>query len=291
MITIATHNGGFHADDVFAVAAFQLLLGLDNISVIRTRDEAVIASADYVVDVGGVYDHKQKRYDHHQNGAPMRENGIPYAGFGFMWRHYGAKISCSDEVAAAVDEKLCWPIDLIDNAIPVWERGQYDIAPFSWDGVLQTWRAEESRGEDMDEQFLEAADLARAYLKRKIQREQVKLEQKQKAQALYESSQEHAILVSDMYIPRSEFIDKEDVNTVVFPRAGDMGAGWVAVAVQVSKDSFQTRVQFPEAWAGLRDQELAHVSDIEDAVFCHKDRYMFIAQTRESAIAAAKLAK
>jgi uncharacterized UPF0160 family protein len=53
MKTVATHSGGFHADDVFAVATFQLLLGKENIQVIRTRDEAVIAAADYVVDVGG----------------------------------------------------------------------------------------------------------------------------------------------------------------------------------------------------------------------------------------------
>ena len=89
MKTVVTHSGNFHGDDVFAVAAFQLLLGVDEVQVIRTRDDATIEKGDYVVDVGGVYDHEQNRYDHHQPGAPVRENGIPYAAFGLMWKHYG----------------------------------------------------------------------------------------------------------------------------------------------------------------------------------------------------------
>ena len=54
-IKIITHNAGFHTDDVFAVATLQLLLG-DKTEVIRTRDEEIIQSGDYVVDVGGIYD-------------------------------------------------------------------------------------------------------------------------------------------------------------------------------------------------------------------------------------------
>ena len=38
-IIIATHSGSFHADDLFAVATLSLLLGKENIEVIRTRDE------------------------------------------------------------------------------------------------------------------------------------------------------------------------------------------------------------------------------------------------------------
>lgn len=34
--------------------------------IIRTRDPVKLEKCDVVVDVGGVYDHKQHRYDHHQ---------------------------------------------------------------------------------------------------------------------------------------------------------------------------------------------------------------------------------
>ena len=290
MIKVVTHSGGFHGDDVFAVAAFQLLLGKENVAVIRTRDEAVIADGDYVVDVGGVYDAAHRRFDHHQPGAPVRENGIPYAGFGLMWKHYGEEICGSKEVADKIEEKLCVPIDASDNALNIWQLGQFELAPLEWDDILQVWRAEPTRGEDMDEQFLKAVDVARAYLERVIQRGKIKLVLKEKAAALYESSSEHSILISDEYVPRSEYIQHEDVNMVVIPRFDD-NPGWCAVGVQVSESDYLTRIRFPEEWAGLRDDELAKVSGIQDAVFCHKDRYLFIAKSKESAIAAARMAK
>ena len=36
--------------------------------VVRTRDPAVLADLDIIVDVGGVYDPETHRYDHHQRG-------------------------------------------------------------------------------------------------------------------------------------------------------------------------------------------------------------------------------
>lgn len=288
MITIATHSGSFHADDVFSIAAFQLLLGKDNLTVIRTRDEDAIADADYVVDVGGVYDHDAKRYDHHQIGAPVRDNGIPYAGFGLMWRHYGEEICGSKEVADRIEEKLCWPIDLGDNAIKVWESGKYDIRPFEWDGVLKAWQAESTLDEDPDEHFLQAVEVARGYLERIIIKGRIKLEQKQLAEHLYESSTDKTVLISDQYIARSLFIPHEDVHLIVFPR--DDTNDWMAVAVQIEDTGFATRVRFPESWAGLRDKELAAVAGFPDAKFCHKDRYMFIAKSKESVLEAVKLA-
>ena len=47
---VATHNGKFHADDVFAVATLSLVFASE-IQVCRTRDEVTIATADIVVDV------------------------------------------------------------------------------------------------------------------------------------------------------------------------------------------------------------------------------------------------
>jgi len=77
-VTIATHNGNFHADDVFSVAALKCIY--PSIKLIRTRDLELIGQADIVLDVGGVYDPDAGRFDHHQRGgAGERENGIPYS--------------------------------------------------------------------------------------------------------------------------------------------------------------------------------------------------------------------
>jgi hypothetical protein len=49
-----THDGPFHADDVFADAV--LRAARDDVRLTRSRDPAVIADADLVFDVGGSYD-------------------------------------------------------------------------------------------------------------------------------------------------------------------------------------------------------------------------------------------
>lgn len=111
---IATHNGNFHADDVFTVAALKQLF--TSAKIIRTRDLDVIAQADLVLDVGGVYDADTGRFDHHQRGgAGARENGIPFSSFGLMWQKYGLKLCSGDqEVADSVDKNLVSAIDAID---------------------------------------------------------------------------------------------------------------------------------------------------------------------------------
>ena len=87
-ITIATHNGNFHADDVFSIAALKNIFPAFNL--VRTRDLEVIGKADVVIDVGGIYDPETGRFDHHQRGgAGERENGIPYSSFGLVWKKYG----------------------------------------------------------------------------------------------------------------------------------------------------------------------------------------------------------
>lgn len=111
MIKIATHSGGFHTDDVFAIAALQLVHGKENIEIIRTRDESILEQADIVVDVGGVYDVATKRFDHHQNGGPVRANGIPYAAFGLVWLEYGEQVSGSKEVADEIERMLVLAVD------------------------------------------------------------------------------------------------------------------------------------------------------------------------------------
>ncbi len=113
-ITVATHNGNFHADDVFSIAALRHIL--PTFKLIRTRDLELIAQADIVIDVGGEYDPAAGRFDHHQRGgAGERENGIPYSSFGLIWQKYGLELCQGDpDVAHAVDAGLVSTIDAID---------------------------------------------------------------------------------------------------------------------------------------------------------------------------------
>ena len=105
---LITHNGSFHADDIFACATLSLMLEKagEKFEVIRTRDEEIIKTGDYVFDVGGIYDENLNRFDHHQiGGAGKRQGGIEYSSFGLVWKKFGEEICGSKEVALTIDKK------------------------------------------------------------------------------------------------------------------------------------------------------------------------------------------
>jgi len=130
--TLVTHNGSFHADDIFACATLALLLEGkgEQFEIIRTRDEEIIKSGDYVFDVGGVHDEEKNRFDHHQKGgAGKRDNGIEYASFGLVWKKFGIGL-CGDQKAVdLIDEKLVAPIDAFDNGLDLVEN-KFKISPY-----------------------------------------------------------------------------------------------------------------------------------------------------------------
>lgn len=286
MIKIVTHSGGFHADDVFAIATFDLLLGSENIEVVRTRDEAVIDGADYVVDVGGVYDFEQKRFDHHQPGAPVRENGIPYAGFGLVWKHYGVEVCGDEEVAQIIDEKLCQPIDAGDNGLDVVSPTALGLSVFSFDKFIKEWRVDGAGSDEMDVQFAKVVTIMKEYLVHYIANTKRKLAEKALAEKLYEESSDKKVIVSDVGLSSKYFIETE-TEVVVFPESVEEGR-WLVSAVPRAKDTMEAKVHFPESWAGLRDDELVKVAGIDDLVFCHKGLHFLVAGNREAALAAVK---
>ncbi len=60
----ATHDGTFHADEVFAIAALGMLG--EPLEVVRTRKPDELSAADLRVDVGFKYDPAAGNFDHHQ---------------------------------------------------------------------------------------------------------------------------------------------------------------------------------------------------------------------------------
>jgi len=273
MYTIVTHSGSFHADDVFSIAAFQMLLGIENTTFNRTRDEAVIAAADYVVDVGGVYNHVTKRYDHHQPGAPVRENGIPYAGFGLMWRHYGQEITGSTDTANYIEEHLCQPIDAGDNGVTLYELNDYQVKPFELYNFVSLYNPPWGSTESRDEQFIKAAE-----------------RQNQLIAAVYEAASDKTLLEFTVPVSMMAVVQYPDVHVIVCPDDPATNDNWTATCVRKDFNTFASRVSFPESWAGLRSAELAAQSGLADAVFCHKARFLFVGGSKQSALAAAQQA-
>jgi uncharacterized UPF0160 family protein len=65
------------------------------------------------------------------------------------------------------------------------------------------------------------------------------------------------------------------------------GGNWMVDAMPTEPGSFAQILPLPEAWAGLRGQELAAVSGIADAVFVHPQRFVAAAGSCEGALAMA----
>lgn len=291
MTRIVTHDGGFHADDAFAVASLLLHTG-GNAEVVRTRDPQVIAAGDFVADVGGEYDVARNRFDHHQpGGAGVRTNGIPYAAFGLVWKKFGAALSGSPEIAARIDLKLVQPIDAADNGI---QLGTYEGAP-AFPYVIQnavfafepSWN-EKDRSLDMG--FTEAREFAQRILEREIIHAHDAALGEERVRAAYEAAEDKRIIVLDAkYDWDAVLEEKPEPLFVITPDRGPSG-NWRAHAVRAQSHSFVSRFSFPTAWAGKRDAELAALSGVPDAVFCHNKLFTVASRTKEGALALAKKA-
>lgn len=132
VIRIASHDGPFHSDDVLAVAILTTIF--PDHQIIRSRDPDILDMADIVVDVGGVYDHRARRYDHHMKDPPEDRNGHILSSAGLIWRHYGGAyiraigiprdytyksrtINLVEQVLKIINTRWIYPIDRCDNGV------------------------------------------------------------------------------------------------------------------------------------------------------------------------------
>lgn len=290
MKKIVTHDGKFHADDIFGVAVLQVVFGAEELNIVRTREQSEIDGADIVLDVGGEYDPARYRFDHHQNGAPVRENGIPYAAFGLVWKEYGEQVAGTKEIAEKIDNRFVQPIDAGDNGVALYTTNHFEVSPLELHAFLESFMPPLGSDRNEDEAFFKAVDIAREYLLRVIENYQAKEILKAEATRAYEASEDKQVLVFDSPMKRGIFSDFEGVLAIVTPVGSD-GFKWSAQVVPLEGESFATKSLFPVEWAGLKDGELETVSGINGALFCHKGRFLFMSKTKEGAIAAAKQAK
>lgn len=288
-ITLVTHNADFHADDVFAAATLKLFLKKP-VTIIRTRDEKLISTGDYVFDVGGEYDAEKNRFDHHQQGgAGKRENGIPYAAFGLVWKKFGAQVAGSAEIAAKIEERLVVPIDAHDNGVDVWKSVD-TVKPFIIQNCIQsflpTWK--EPEGSE-DTFFGEIIPIAEALLEREIKQAGDILEANHFVEEAYRNAADKRLLVLDQPYPFWEASKNHpEILFVVYP--GKNHSYWKISTVQKEPGSFANRKDLPKAWAGKRDGELAVITGIPDVIFCHNGRFRAGAKSREGILKLAELA-
>lgn len=284
-LTLITHDGTFHTDDVFACATLSLVFAGQELEIVRSRDERDIARGDIVFDVGGVYDPARGRFDHHQKGgAGVRDNGIPYASFGLVWKEYGHMVAGSVENAAFIDEQLVQGIDAHDNGVDI---GETKVRSYTVGDIISSFRPTWQEDTSLLKSFFDAVSLAQTILSRMIVHAKSFSEAQSFITQAYEHASDKRFIVLDREYPGwNEALQKfEEPLFVIYERTS---GGWSVKGVRKNNDSFELRSAFPVHWAGLRDQEFAHVSGVPDAIFCHNQRFMVVARTREGALALAK---
>ena len=79
----------------------------------------------------------------------------------------------------------------------------------------------------------------------------------------------------------------EKVLYVLYPEKPTPDAKWRIQAVPVTKDSFQSRKPLPEAWRGVRDDQLDQVTGVPGGVFVHAAGFIGGSKTFEGAKAMA----
>jgi uncharacterized UPF0160 family protein len=283
-ITIATHNGNFHADDVFSIAALKNIFS--SFTLVRTRDHEIINKADIVIDVGGEYDADAGRFDHHQRGgAGQRENGIPYSSFGLVWQKYGLEICQGNQaVANSVDAGLVSVIDAIDcghvEGVAQGISLSHTISMFN-----PTWQEDN----DFDSCFDEAVIFASRVLTRFIASANGGISAKEIVSRAVESAVDPRVIVLEKYTPwkRTVHALSTEALFMVFPSPSGQ---WRIQAVPVELGSFEDRKSLPKAWAGLSDLALKEVTGIDDAMFCHNGLFIAGAESFEGTMKMASMA-
>ena len=268
-----THNGKFHADDVFSTA----LLFYINPEIQITRGNKVPEDFE-----GIVYDIGRGTYDHHQKDSRVRENGIPYAAFGLLWEELGGEI-LGDELAERFDEEFVQPLDQNDNTGEKNELASL-IGTFnlSWD--------EEGNN---DHAFFQAVSVAGMILENKFAKYKGNERADQQVEVYLmdldneimqgrKTKKDKRILVMPKFVPCQKRLSETEIEFIVFPS----NRGGYCIQPLKKMNSMNYKCSFPQEWLGLEGDELQSATGLTSASFCHKGGFLMTVGELEDAVEA-----
>lgn len=308
-MVIVTHSGKFHADDAWAVAVLDILF--PHAEVVRTRDPDQVEAADFAVDVGGIWDPASGRFDHHQKGFDgARPTGVPYASAGLVWKEYGARCVATladthagyplsadkaAEMAHAIDADIVQYLDLSDVGAAKNAPGGYGLSAVV-SGFNPNWLDEQrlGYGEAADEhrmsQFLRAVEMLTDIMINAVKYRVgalLSVELVRQGEVLEGG---RLLFLKNGAVPWTQIVRKEMPNVMFVISHNIAEQRYMIHTIPVSPDSFKARADLPAAWAGLRDAQLAAVTGVADAGFCHNGRFIASAKSYEGIRTMASLA-
>ena len=323
-VNALTHTPPHHADEAFATAILSVLYPL---TVFCTRDEEVIRDFEgFMYDVGGEYDHARKRYDHHQRGFEEwhvcggdgrgdggggddgsdkgrgdKDSGHKMAAAGLVWRHYGARATKRilgetdgedfvNEVAKLVDEKLLAGLDANDNG-ELTDDGALMTIP----GMMGMFNVQWDEEGDPEEAFLATVKIAQQILARAVVVAAGYVRGREIVNASVAKASGRYFMLYRMVNGWAEMVaesDDEKARELLYGITKDstMKAWRVRALPPDAGHMMAMRKPFPKKWCGLSGAELAAVTGVKTASFCHANGFLAVAGTKEDAIRLAELA-
>lgn len=306
---IATHSGKFHADDVWAVTVLDIVF--PGCELLRTRDPERIAAADFAVDVGGIWDPHAGRFDHHQKGFDgARQSSVVYASAGLVWKTHGARCVAllaeqhtgyvvtaeeAQQIAYAIDGDLVQYLDMSDTGAAKNAPGGYGLSAVV-SGFNPTWIDEQEAGSAAAAEELRLRQFRRAMsfigdiivnaVKYRVGATRALAQVRQSE--LLEGGR--VLLLKNAALPWSTVV-RNEMPKVLFVIGYSMSEDrYTLNTVPANPDTFEARKDLPVTWAGLRGEELAAVTGVPDAVFCHNNLFIAAAISFEGILRLARLA-
>jgi len=305
---IATHSGKFHADDVWAAAVLNLMF--PGSELLRTRDPAVIARADFAVDVGGVWDPETGRFDHHQKGFQgARASGVVYASAGLVWKEYGPRcvtlvaqqaghalsLTQATEMAHAIDADLVQYLDMSDTGAARSAPGSYGLSAVI-SGFNPTWLDEQSAGSaaaaDMLRltRFRRAMEIATDIITNGVLYRVGALLAVQQVRQSQRLEDGRLLFLENAGLPWASIVRNEMPGVLFVISHSVAEQRYMLHTVPSAAESFEARKDLPEPWAGLQGAELAAATGVPDAVFCHNNLFIAACKSWDGVVEMARQA-
>lgn len=286
-----THNGVFHADEVFATA---LLSMIAEVRLIRTRSVKAEDKREGVImyDVGGKYSVWDKVFDHHQKDFSLtHEDGTKLSSFGMLWYLYGRFALC--DVYDCPTRYIELAFNDINNRLVKWidgrDNGQLPKSEeLTISSVISNFNAQWNESqEDDNERFTIAVNTAYAILEGLMKSVVAQYE----AVDIVEdkiSETEGKVLNLGNYIAHWQTIILKSKN----PKAkellyctykGKEGETCIVAVPPSTEEMTKQRKPFPEEWAGLSGEKLEAAAGIKGLKFCHAGRFFMSVDNEEVA--------
>jgi len=274
-LTIGTHPGGFHADELVAISLISIIFDMD-VEIVRSRDPEELKECHFVVDTAeGLLDHHGARNDK-ISCAASRVYRLLYQtleiDMAADWRFWTNLSKLVDAVAKQ------------DNGIEVFERFGY-VAAMARFGVVY--------GEDM---FDKAFQMVRQDMTALLYVWDAEADATAAALKVIEGNTDDTVLVFDSSCRAANVkqLMWERRHPALYYISPEDETDWRILCAAPPRErddeefnQFASRFLLPEKWRGKRGKELSDVTGIDGGIFCHAAGFIAGWKTKDSALEAA----